>query len=83
MHHLRLANGAHEVDLIIEADDHRIVALEVKLADSVTDDDVKHLKWLRSKVPDLVADAAIITTGRYAYRRPDGIAVIPASLLGT
>ena len=82
MHHLRLANGAHEVDLIIEADDHRIVALEVKLADSVTDDDVKHLKWLRSKVPDLVADAAIITTGRYAYRRPDGIAVIPASLLG-
>jgi uncharacterized protein len=82
VHHLRLANGVHEVDLIVEAADHRIVALEVKLADSVTDDDVKHLKWLRSKVPDLVADAAIITTGRYAYRRPDGIAVIPASLLG-
>ncbi len=60
MHHLRLANGAHEVDLIIEADDHRIVALEVKLADSVTDDDVKHLKWLRSKVPDLVAEVAAL-----------------------
>jgi uncharacterized protein len=82
VHHLRLANGDHEVDLIVEAPDHRVVALEVKLAGAVTDDDVKHLKWLRSKVPDLVADAAIITTGQYAYRRPDGIAVIPASLLG-
>jgi uncharacterized protein len=82
VHHLRLANGDHEVDLIVEAPDHRVVALEVKLAGAVTDDDVKHLKWLRSKAPDLVADAAIITTGQYAYRRPDGIAVIPASLLG-
>jgi uncharacterized protein len=82
VHHLRLANGDHEVDLIVEAPDHRVVALEAKLAGAVTDDDVKHLKWLRSKVPDLVADAAIITTGQYAYRRPDGIAVIPASLLG-
>jgi hypothetical protein len=26
-------------------------------------------------------DAAVIYTGRYAYRRPDGIAVIPAALL--
>ena len=26
--------------------------------------------------------AAVITTGHHAYRRPDGIAVIPASLLG-
>ncbi len=80
--HLRRVNGDHEVDLIVEAPDHRIVALEVKLSDSVTDDDVKHLNWLRSKVPDLIADAAIITTGPYAYRRTDGIAVIPASLLG-
>ncbi len=82
VHHLRLATGAHEVDLIVEAPGHRIVALEVKLSESVTDEDVKHLNWLRSKEPDLVADAAVITTGRYAYRRPDGIAVIPAALLG-
>ena len=82
VHHLRLVNGVREIDLIVESPDHRIVAIDVKLAGSVTDDDVRHLTWLRSKVPDLVADAAIITTGRYAYRRPDGIAVIPASLLG-
>lgn len=31
--------------------------------------------------PDLL-DAALITTGTHAYRRADGIAVIPAALLG-
>jgi uncharacterized protein len=82
VHHLRLGNGDHEIDLIVEAPDHRVVALEVKLAPFVTDEDVAHLLWLRTKAPDLVADAAMITTGQYAYRRPDGIAVIPASLLG-
>jgi hypothetical protein len=25
----------------------------------------------------------VITTGPYAYRRPDGIAVVPAALLGS
>jgi uncharacterized protein len=82
VHHLRTPNGDHEIDFIIEGQDRRIVALEVKLSASVTDDDVKHLVWLRSKSPDLVADAAIVTTGEHAYRRPDGIAVIPAALLG-
>lgn len=30
----------------------------------------------------VLLDAAIVTTGTSAYRRPDGIAVIPAALLG-
>jgi hypothetical protein len=29
-----------------------------------------------------VIDAAVLTTGRAAYRRPDGIAVVPLALLG-
>jgi hypothetical protein len=29
-----------------------------------------------------VMTAVIVTTGSYAYRRPDGIAVVPAALLG-
>jgi uncharacterized protein len=82
VHHLRTSNGIHEVDLIVEGQDRRAVALEVKLAASVSDKDVEHLLWLRSKSPDLIADAAVITTGEFAYRRPDGVAVIPAVLLG-
>jgi hypothetical protein len=30
---------------------------------------------------DLI-DAVILTTGPHAYRRPDGIAVVPLALLG-
>jgi predicted AAA+ superfamily ATPase len=81
-HHLRTRNGDHEVDLVVEGPDGRVVALEVKLARSVSDSDVKHLHWLRDKLGDDLADAAVITTGSHAYRRPDGIAVIPAALLG-
>lgn len=80
--HLRTSRGEHEIDLIVTRDDGRLLALEVKLAPVVDDCDVKHLRWLRDRVgPDLL-DAAVITTGPGAYRRQDGIAVIPAALLG-
>lgn len=82
VHHLRTRNGDHEVDLIVEGPGRRVVAFEVKLAPSEGDGAAKHLHWLRERLGDDLADAAIITTGRYAYRRRDGIAVIPASLLG-
>lgn len=81
--HFRTHRGEHEVDLIVERRDGRCVALEVKLSPNVTDDDVKHLAWLRGHLGTDLLDAAVITTGRDAYRRPsDGIAVIPAALLG-
>jgi len=81
VHHLRLEDGRHEVDLIVQRSDQRIVALEVKLSAVVEDDDVKHLIWLRNVLKDDLLDAAVITTGQHAYRRRDGIAVIPAALL--
>jgi hypothetical protein len=53
----------------------------IRLVD-VTTNDVRHLAWLRERLGGRLAEAAVITTGHHAYRRPDGIAVIPASLLG-
>ncbi len=79
--HLRTRAGEREIDLIVERGDGRIVALEVKLSALVGDNDVRHLRWLAGRIgPDLL-DAAVITTGREAYRRRDGIGVIPAALL--
>ena len=80
--HLRTKAGEHEVDLIVSREDQRVVALEVKLSRTVSDHDVRHLLWLRERLGDQLLDAAVVTTGPYAYRRPDGIAVIPAALLG-
>ena len=80
--HMRTYGGQREVDLIVERHDGRIVALEVKFARTVRDDDTRHLTWLREQLVDDLLDAAIITTGPDAYRRTDGIAVVPAALLG-
>lgn len=80
--HLRLYSGAHEVDLIIERPDHRVLGVEVKLSAAVRDDDVKDLVWLQESIGDDLLDAVVINTGPRAYRRKDGIAVVPAALLG-
>ena len=80
--HLRTHRGEREIDLIVEGAGGRVLALEVKLASTVNDHDVRHLRWLRDQIGDDLADAAVITTGQHAYRRTDGIAVIPAALIG-
>jgi len=80
--HLRQYSARHEVDLIVERPDKRILAIEVKLGNSVDNVDVKHLLWLREQLGDDLLDAIVIYTGPQAYRRKDGIAVIPASLFG-
>ncbi len=79
--HLRLHGGQREIDLIIERADRRVLAIEVKLSRTVHDQDVKHLLWLKDQIGDDLLDAIVINTGPEAYRRPDGIGVIPAGLL--
>jgi len=79
--HLRTHGGEHEVDLIVERGDGRVVAFEVKLSATVKDRDVRHLAWLAERLGDDLLDAAVITTGKEAYRRRDGIGVVPAALL--
>lgn len=80
--HLRTRSDEHEVDAIVERDDARAMAVEIKLVADPDPGDLKHLYWLRSQLDDDLLDTAVITTGRHAYRRQDGIAVIPAALLG-
>ncbi|MFN2378328.1 MAG: ATP-binding protein [Candidatus Binatia bacterium] len=80
--HLRQHGGQREIDLIVERADQRVVAVEVKLGAEVKDRDVKHLLWLREQIGEDLLDAVVIHTGPTAYRRRDGIAVIPAALLG-
>ncbi|MDO8210381.1 ATP-binding protein [Conexibacter sp. CPCC 206217] len=80
--HLRTAGGAREVDVILERADGRVVAFEVKLARDARDHDTTHLRWLARELGDDLLDAVVVTTGTDAYRRRDGIAVVPAALLG-
>lgn len=80
--HLRSRGEQREIDLIVERGDHRVLAIEVKLARQVDEKDVRHLKWLAGEIGDDLLDSVVVTAGTTAYRRPDGIAVVPAALLG-
>ncbi len=80
--HLRLTGGDREVDLIVEGPEGQVLGIEVKLAADVRDADVRHLVWLRDQLPDRVVDLMVVTTGATAYRRRDGVAVVPLALLG-
>lgn len=82
VYHLRTSDGRHEVDFIVERADGKLVAIEAKLGGNVSDDDVKHLHWLREHVGSTLLDAIVVTTGSQTYRRADGIGVVPAVLLG-
>ena len=73
--------GDREIDFIIQKDS-KVIAVEVKFSPTAASYDGKHLRWFMEKLGDECCDAIIITTGAAAYRRDDGIAVVPAALLG-
>jgi uncharacterized protein len=50
--------------------------------DSPADRDLRHLHWLKGRIGEDLLDAIVITTGGTAYRREDGIGVVPLALLG-
>ena len=79
--HFRDAAGTREIDIIVERQDGKILALEVKLGQTVTDSDLTHLKWLRSQLGDDLIDCVVLYSGSFAYRK-DGIAFLPLALLG-
>jgi hypothetical protein len=43
---------------------------------------VRHLRWLKARLGYRLIDSVVVTPGPTAYRRQDGIAVVPAALLG-
>lgn len=80
--HLRTRNGDHEIDLVLVRDDGKVLAVEVKLAATVENQDIAHLRWLADRLRADLLDSIIINTGPNAYRRSDGIGVVPLALLG-
>ena len=83
MKHRRAQGGEHEIDLIVEQEGgNGVIAIEVELKAAVGDSDLAHLRWLEDRDGSELLDAIVVTTGTPAYRRRDGIAVVPAALLG-
>lgn len=79
-------NNGHEVDIILTLDDGRWAAVEVKMNPDHVDSAAHSLLRLLDKVDTGTigppAFTAVITTRSPAYRRPDGVLVIPIAALG-
>lgn len=79
--HIRDHDGRREIDFILHRGHAEAVGFEVKLKSSINDNDVRHLLWLKQSLPKQIVDLVVINTGTHAYRRKDGVAVIPLALL--
>ncbi|RZT60857.1 hypothetical protein EV140_1382 [Microcella alkaliphila] len=75
-----------EVDAVIELPDGRWAAVEVKLGEGRVDEAAATLLSMARKVDhDRHGEPSallVITGGRYGYRRPDGVTVVPITALG-
>lgn len=60
LHHLRTAEGRHEIDVVIEVGPRQVVAIEIKATSSPSADDARHLRWLRSELGDDAVVASIV-----------------------
>jgi len=75
-----------EVDAVLELPNGRWAAFEFKLGEGAVDDAAEALKYFAGKV-DVERHGeplalVVITGGRFAYRREDGVFVVPLSVLG-
>ena len=75
--HLREAHGRQEVDLVIEASDGRIVALEIKADASPPISSAKHLGWMRDRLGDRFAFGVVLHSGPLPYMIDERIAALP------
>lgn len=88
IHYYRDDKGL-EVDAIVESGG-RWAGIEIKLSDTKVDEGAKNLLALRDKMAENPAAhnaepaflAVVVGKGSLAYKRPDGVYVIPAALLG-
>lgn len=78
--HWRTHDG-QEVDLVIERDDGRVAAVEVKAGSRVTADGVRSLSALHRTLGDQLLARVLLYTGERAYKTPEGVHVMPFSRL--
>lgn len=80
--HYRTNDGV-EVDLVLEAADGRVAAIEVKAGGSLTPGSTRGLRHLRDRLGDRFVGGLVLNTGTHAQQVDDRIAVAPVDELWT
>ncbi|MGL4176815.1 MAG: ATP-binding protein [Dermatophilaceae bacterium] len=81
LYHLRDRDGRHEVDLIVELSDGRIIAIEIKAAATARREDARHLIWLRDSIGERMVCGLVLHTGPHSFMLEERIAAAPISAL--
>lgn len=80
LYHLRTHEGRHEIDMLGELAEQRVVGIEVK-AGAPDADAARHLAWLRERLGDRFAAGVILHTGPRTYELGERIVAAPISTL--
>ena len=80
LHHFR-DKSQREVDLVLEARDGRIAAIEVKAARDVDEHDFRHLRWLRQTLGERFVHGIVLHLGDRASPAGDRLTSMPVSAL--
>jgi predicted AAA+ superfamily ATPase len=81
MFHLRDTNGRREIDLIIEARDGQVIAVEVKATAAPSAADARHLEWLSERLGPRLASGLLVHTGPRIFRLSERILAVPIASL--
>ncbi len=81
LYHLRTEGGRHEIDLVAELGGQRLVAVEVKASAAPSDEDARHLHWLRDEIGSRFLAGVVLHTGPRVYRLGERIVAAPISTL--
>ncbi|MDQ2876072.1 MAG: DUF4143 domain-containing protein [Actinomycetota bacterium] len=79
--HLRDANGRHEVDIVAELADGRVVGVEVKADAAPGPADARHLRWLRDGIGSRFAAGVVFHTGPRPFSFDETISALPICAL--
>ncbi|MET8756993.1 DUF4143 domain-containing protein [Lentzea sp. NPDC004782] len=77
LYHLRDANGSREVDLLIEFDDGRVIACEIKATGAPRKEHAKHLTWLRDELGDRFVAGIVFHTGPRVFPLDEKVSAVP------
>ncbi len=81
LYHLRDQGGRHEVDLIVELDARRVVAIEIKASADPGPGAAKHLAWLRDQLGEQFVHGLVLHTGPRIFPMGDRITAAPISTI--
>lgn len=79
--HVRDANGRHEIDILIEFADGRVIGIEVKADSAPRAQAARHLHWLRDAIGSRFVLGVVLHTGPRPFQLAESVAALPVCAL--